>query len=442
MNNFFRIYFPFLITFINKRLITQTDIVFAAIFGSSAIAAAGIPNNLMIIDQITAMAITPILSMKIADLYNNNRNQFQFSIEGFLTSLFKLSVILSILGFCLYPILLKLIVKEDDVLQLSCDSLFWLNLSIVPEFFRYCMSVCLNSCKKGNFVIAYSCFEVVMNIILNYVFVKCFDFGYVGIYIATFIVSSITCILTFNKMKSEYNISIINIFFKFSKDMFQFLSLIKTSIEFARICVEKISFLLMICVINLLSKSDVVMSAFTISLGIYFLVLMPNIALMRTITVCYIQEKLEFDKYKYKIIMGGFCLNSCIAVFIFVNKLFIIESIFGIENHQLAYLTSIYINMVLLLIPLQAIITFQRGMLYAHEKIKFLALIDIFNYIFFVIPLFIIGQIHSSPILTWSGFFIAQISCLLFFDIVLHERFFMFRKKYMTFLNIRADAGL
>lgn len=390
-------------------------------FGSSAIAAAGIPNNLMIIDQITAMAIAPILSMKIADLYN--RNQLQFSMEDFLAQLFKLSVTLSIVGFCLYPIILKLIVKEDDVLQLSYDSLFWLNLSIVPEFFRYSMSICLNSCKKGNFVMVYSCLEVGMNILLNYVLVKYFNFGYVGIYIATFIVSSITCILTFNKIKSDYPISIINIFLKFSKSMFQFISLIKVSIEFTRVCIEKSSFLVMICVINLFSKSDFVMSAFTISWGIYFLILMPNIALMRTVTVCFIQEKIEFDNYKYKIIIGSISINICIAAFIFINKYFIIESIFCIESHKLADLTSNYINMVLLLIPLQAILTLQRGVLYAKEKIKILALIDIFNYILFVIPLFVIGELFGNTILMWSGFFIAQVSCLICFSVVLHPAF-------------------
>lgn len=421
MKKFFKIYFPFLITFLNKRLVTQTDIIFAAMFGSSAIAAAGIPNSLMIIDQITAMSIAPILSMKVADLYK--KNQLKFEMSDLLASLFKIGIILSILGFCLYPLILKLIVKDDTVLNLSSEALFWLNLAIIPEFFGYCMSICLNATQRGRYVLIYSCLEVIINIVLNYIFAKYFNLGFKGIYIATFIVSTITCILTFNQLISKYSLLMLKQFFKLSKNAFRLFPLVKISVEFIRVCVERASFLIMICIINILSKGDLIMTAFTIALGLYLLMLMPYMALMRTITIYSIQEPIEFQQHKNRITIGSICAGFLIIMIIFYQKSFIIKTIYNINDSNLISLTSDYISIILLILPLQALITVQRGMLYAQEKIKLLAVIDIFNNVFFIVPLFIIGQIFSNPILTWSGFFVAQLICLSYFGIFLHKQF-------------------
>lgn len=417
MKNFFKIYFPFLIVFINKRVLTQTDIVFAAMFGSSAIAAAGIPNNLMIVDQIIAMSITPFLSMKVADLYN--KDKLKFEINELLASLFKLGVILSVFGFCIYPMILKLIIKDAAVANLSLESLFWLNLAIIPEFFRYGMSICLNATKRGRYVLIYSCLEIFINILLNYIFALYLNLGFKGIYIATFVVSLISCILTLNQVISRYTIIMFKEFFKLSKSVFSLFPLLKISIEAIRIFVERASFLVIICIINILPNSDLNMSAFTIALGLYLLILMPSMALMRTIIIYSIQEPIEFIRYKSRISIASIIAIFFIIIIIYSQKLLIIKKIYNIYDPNLTSLTSNYISIVLILILLQTFTTFQRGMLYALEKTKLLAVIDICNNVVFIVPLFLIGQLFSNPILTWSGFYIAQLVCLACFSFTL-----------------------
>lgn len=421
MKNFLALYFPFLISFINKRLITQTDIFFASLFGGAAIAAAGLPNNIMLIDQIMAMAIVPILSSTIADWYNKRELELKF--EHLLAGLFKLSILLSFIGFCVYPLVLKLVVSDLEVLKLSNKALFWLNLSIIPEFFRYSISVCLNATNKGKYVLIYSSIEVILNLLLNWFFVKYLGFGFVGIYIATFIVSSSTCLLTYMKISSDYpSVSFVQLF-KFPDLKIQLISFKNTSFEFIRVCVEKFSFLLMICIISLFSKNDNVLVAFTISLGIYFLMLMPQVALMRSLTIYLIQKNNEFKQNILKISFFSFFLTITITITVLFYKQWILSTLYNVKDIELLQLSSNYINILIPLLSLRIISTIQRGIVYANELIKFLAIIDIISFLIFILPLFSAGQYVENSYITWIGFYIAEMFSIISLYLMLSGEF-------------------
>ena len=422
MKQFFYLYSTLVLTFINKRLIYQIDLIFSSVFGSIAIAAAGVPNSLMVIDQITALAITPILVTKLTEHYKQNNEKRILNL--LIPALFKLSVILSTVGFIVYPKLLNYIVKDSNEFALISSAIFWLNCTTISEFFRYCLSLCLNSNNKNHLVLRYSCLELLLKLVLNFIFVKFLLYGFEGLYIATFITSSITCLLTYKEVVNKNYFLLFNSIRQMRRIyevLFYELLVSNFTVEFFRIFVEKISFVIIIYAINCISPNDLIMSAFTIAMGFYFLILMTQIALMRTINIYSFQFRSKFEEYKNKITFFAVVFTTLLSVIILFTKYWIIENVFHIYNSEHVNITSDYISMVSILLVFNVISSIQRGRLYVYQKNKCMAYFDIIHYLLIIVPLFIAGLLYNNTYLSWSGFFLAEINSIIFFKITLNK---------------------
>lgn len=122
---------------------------------------------------------------------------------------------------------------------------------------------------------------------------------------------------------------------------------------------------------------------------------MPQIALMSALTI-YSLQAINFKRNIKKIAVGSFCVVLITSLIIISINPWIIENVFHIDDLETARLTHTYINMLLFLLPLHVITTIQRGIFYAYGDIKYLTLLDIFNYVIFIIPIFTIGQFPEN----------------------------------------------
>lgn len=123
---------------------------------------------------------------------------------------FVLGVIMTVVGYFLSPVLLKVMKTPDEILPLSVKYFKVYFLGVIFTLMYNCGSSIFRAIGDSRHPLYYLIVACIVNVVLDLLFVAVLDFGIYGAAFATIISQAVSAILTFIKLiidKTEYQIS-------------------------------------------------------------------------------------------------------------------------------------------------------------------------------------------------------------------------------------------
>lgn len=401
-------YFPILFGFIFFRLMTQTDLFMISEFGENAIAVLGIPGKLMILDMIVAFSLGPVISVMVAKNKDNLND-----IPSSLTFSLIIGLILMILGLPVYLYLLKEISNVAEILSLGKQAVLIMTFSIPIRMVSYISSMILHSCGKGKFVTPIDILLLLTNGILNYFLMYYLKFGAIGCFISTYICSFIEMSFLLFLIKK---LGLTNKLIKIPKWIWIKNLFSNVKFEFFRNCLEHLSSIVILLIIGHLATSKVILVSYSAASEIQLFLLMPLIALMRTVSIQTSTDLKLFNKEYIHSFIKPFYYLLLISLFFLISSYFLLpfigksllhlsdDSFHWWEISMICFLIASIINVFNFTL---------KGILQGHDKFPLLFKIELLTLWPIYIPTMGLGIYFGNPWLMWSGLIIVAVIELL-----------------------------
>ncbi len=390
--------YPFFLTFIVGRLISQTDLIMASKISASAAAAFAIPVRVSIIDMIVAFSLAPVISVLVAE--KSNRKEREHIVQMCITFTFYISLVLTMLGLVVYPMLVNALVPHTEIAMLATSAVTWLTLSIPMRLCYFSISMAIHGTGNGKFLPIVGVFNFGLNILLNYIFIYPLNFGFTGIYIATFITSIVSLVyaaLILNR-KSGISIRLVKLDKSWSLNFIK-----KQAAELSRVASDRVlSFVEIAIVASSLSSA---LLAFSIGAEFLFLLYTPFVAITRGAAIEITKRTFAEFAEKYDSIRShsrnGFILLSLLSLGLLPFWREIAEQGYSIPDSSIEWWKYIFIFGIIA-IPFKWVDSLQRASFQADKKIGDIAMIDIFSDWLLSIPILFIGINLDSPKVAFS----------------------------------------
>lgn len=395
--------YPFFLTFIVGRLINQTDLIMASQISANAAAAFAIPVRVSVIDMIVAFSLAPVISVLVAE--KSSLQERIDVVQKCLTLTFYLSLVLTILGLGLYPVLVNFLVTDREISQLASSAVTWLTLSIPMRLCYFAISMAIHGTGNGRFLPIVGIFNLALNILLNYIFIYTLGFGFSGIYIATFITSIVSLMYAAWVLykKSGISLMLVRLETSWCRQFFE-----KQFAEFSRVASDRILSLVEIAIVA--SALSAALLSFSIGAEFLFLLYTPFVALLRGATIEITKSGFKDFKSKYASIESlskkGFIGLALFALILIPFSQVIAEKGYNMPANSWDWWKYIYIFGCLAL-PFKWVDSFQRASFQADKQMSVLAKTDIVIDWFFSIPVLFLGIYLNSPLIAFSIFIIS-----------------------------------
>ncbi len=283
------------------RLVDQTDLAMMNRISENAAAALISVKGISFVDFVVALTAVPIIGVL---LRKTDSQEVKERRSGVFCRKFLLCTIATTL-FCAvcYPVLVVLSVKDDSLERMCLSLLPPLILNLPGKMMQFFFSTLLCVYGRANFVSAFWIATVVLNVILNAIFMRIF--GYTGCIVSTVVVTLLVCLSFFFNLAKNFNL--VRNFFSSEPCEFPFRSCFS---EGGRIVVERISgYLFFILCIRLSTQSDFTKIGIIRELSSLFLV--PFVACMRGASMSFSKSK---NRLRQKMELGivFFVLVTCV----------------------------------------------------------------------------------------------------------------------------------
>ncbi|MCU7926980.1 MAG: polysaccharide biosynthesis C-terminal domain-containing protein [Candidatus Thiodiazotropha sp. (ex Dulcina madagascariensis)] len=406
--NFFRIFFPMMLSFVSSRLITQTDLIMLSPLGESAVAAYSIPTRVMLFDLIVALALGPVVSVAIAKL--TKIEDRRILIKNAISTAMYLGSILMLIGLMVYPYIVASIVGNQHVETLANGAVLYLTLSIPIRLTQFIGAMVLYGSGRGKEITPYILGAVIVNAALNWLFIYYLQFGFEGCYIATILTSIFELYVTLHLLSKDIRVFQI---FKLPDIGWIKSVLDKIGSEWGRLVSFQIVNMTMLGLFAINSDWVSRLSAFSIAVDLQAFMLMPLIATMRSVAIALAaRPELKSAYYIYRslsrITLGGLMVVIPVAV---------IFALFGVSAGRVLYGLSAeamtwwipFVFITSLLLPLYFWNALQRGAWQSQGRFSFIFMVEAFTQWALLLPIMYIGLKLGNPWMSWSGILIAEI---------------------------------
>ena len=253
------------------RIVDQTDLVMMKRISEDAAASLLSLRSVSFVDFIIALTVVPILGVMLQK--SNNQEEKELLTGVFAKKFVFCAILTTLFSSILYPTLLFLSVKDESVRSLTLVLVVPLVLNIPGKMMQFFFSTSLCVHKRTKPVTIFWSLTVVLNIVMNFLFMR--FFGSVGCLISTVFVTLFVCTGFFIILSRDFNLS--KNFFKKFETKIPVGPMIS---EGFRIVVEKMSgYIFFIICMNFSTKSD--FTQIGIMNGLMTLLLVPFIAGMR-----------------------------------------------------------------------------------------------------------------------------------------------------------------
>lgn len=414
-NEIFKVLFPILLSFMTGRIILQTDLIMLAPLGEVATAAFGVPSRIMLIDIIAAFAIAPVVSVMVATA--KTEHEKKIAIQGSLSFSAYLSVALTLAGLIFYPAIINAVVKNNAVAEMASGAVLWLTLAIPARLLQFVGAMILFGSNRGRHLIPIFGISIFLNGVLNWLLIYRLEMGFLGSYVATFIISHLEVVWMFWLLRKDTSLRTIIQFPKFAWVS----SFIKNiGAELARL----ISWQLLWFVILMLLSSNAHwvsrLSAYSVAMEFYFFLMMPLMAFMRC-TAIFLGPHAELNGHQLyvsakRLALLGMLVTALVSVGILIGGKYIGEMIYHLNSEAMDWWKPfIFITSVML--PLYYLNSIQRGIWQSKKQFRFLFLLEASASWGIFLPAAYVGFNTSNPWLVWGGMAIMEIvvACILFY---------------------------
>jgi len=406
---FLRIFIPLMMALLASKAVVHTDLLMIAPLGEMYLAAYAVPTRIMMVDAIVAFALAPIISVLVG------RSDDSDSRYGHITLSISIcvyaAVVLTGFGLLVYPLVAEQVISDEVVLGLSLPALLILTLAIIFRMLYFLGSMILYALDQGRKVIPCLIIAVIFNAILNWYFIYFLDYGFVGAYYATFLVSVFECAYIIYHLRSYLSfVSVLKI-----PDWSEVFPLFKgAGAEFARLA-SLFTFQLVVLAVYA-SDTDWVleMGVYSVAIELYILLSVPMIAAMRSCAIVAARQSKDVDRLGLNHFIMPVYTRGVACIVLFALVFFMIHSQLATDWYHIS--DNVYdwwvsfVVLSVLTLPFLFFNALNRGVWQSENNYGILLKVDFFTQWFVALPLVMTGLYLSSSWLAWSWMLVVEIS--------------------------------
>ena len=398
---FLRAYVPMLLSFMASRILIQTDLAMVAPVGEIETAAFSVPMRVMLVDTIVALAIGPVIAVAVAR-DDNTADRAQI-VNNALSLSYYLGILLLAIGLLVYPSLVQVLVENEHVERLAKPAVLWLTFAIPARFVQFIGSMVLFASGRGRAVVPMLLVSIGLNVVLNWILIYRLNLGFEGSYISTFIISHVELLWTLWLLRSQVSITRLVSFPKGGARHF----MDGISAELARVLSWQLLWLALLALFNADAGKTARLSAYSVTVELYFFLTMSLIAAMRSTAIVFAGQidhlagRLNATLRPILVIGVIVCVLTSLALVFFGP--FLAQRVFHLSADALPWWqASVFI--IAATFPISYVNAIQKGLWQSCNKFKLVFLVEAAICWMILFPVMYAGVSYDEPWLAWGGF--------------------------------------
>ncbi|MFD0379710.1 MATE family efflux transporter [Streptomyces sp. NPDC059525] len=185
---------PMVVASVMGQAIAQTDLWVISTLGEQAVAAAAVPQRLLLLDSITAMAMGPVVGLSVAGAVSAHARRR--AVQGGLVGATAAGLLIAAAGLAVLPYLLDTLVAAPGIRDDARSALLWLLIAAPVRLAQFVGAMALFALRRSRPLLTLYAVAVVANAALDWFFVHGAGLGFAGAYAATSVIAALECAVT------------------------------------------------------------------------------------------------------------------------------------------------------------------------------------------------------------------------------------------------------
>ncbi|MFB7169890.1 MATE family efflux transporter [Streptomyces sp. NPDC056254] len=185
---------PMMVASVMGQAIAQTDLWVISTLGEEAVAAAAVPQRLLLLDAITAMAMGPVVGLSVAGAVSAHARRR--AVQGGLIGATAAGLLIAALGLAVLPYLVDALVAAPAIRDNTQSALVWLLIATPVRLAQFVGAMALFALRRSRPLLVLYAVAVLANAALDLLLVHGAGMGFAGAYAATSVIAAIECAVT------------------------------------------------------------------------------------------------------------------------------------------------------------------------------------------------------------------------------------------------------
>ncbi|MFF4326869.1 polysaccharide biosynthesis C-terminal domain-containing protein [Streptomyces sp. NPDC001591] len=185
---------PMVVASVMGQAIAQTDLWVISTLGEQAVAAAAVPQRLLLLDAITAMAMGPVVGLSVAGAVSAHTRRR--AVQGGLVGATAAGLLIAVAGLAVLPYLVDTLVAAPGIRGDARSALVWLLIAAPVRLAQFVGAMALFALGRSRPLLILYAVAVAANGALDWFFVHGAGLGFAGAYAATSVIAALECAVT------------------------------------------------------------------------------------------------------------------------------------------------------------------------------------------------------------------------------------------------------
>ncbi|MER7850197.1 MATE family efflux transporter [Kitasatospora sp. NPDC096077] len=185
---------PMMVASVMGQAIAQTDLWVISTLGEQAVAAAALPQRLLLLDSITAMAMGPVVGLSVAGARSAHARRR--AVQGGLVGAAAAGLLVAAIGLAVLPYLVDTLPAAPGIRDDTRSALFWLLAAAPVRLAQFVGAMALFALRRSRPLLTLYGVAVVANAALDWFLVHGAGLGFAGAYAATSAIAALECAVT------------------------------------------------------------------------------------------------------------------------------------------------------------------------------------------------------------------------------------------------------
>jgi Na+-driven multidrug efflux pump len=384
--------------------------------GADAVGAYSVPSRVMLLDMIVALALGPVVSVIMAKA--NQTGEQEKVINNVLSLGLFFGIFLALCGLLIYPQIVEYLVADNEVASLSQQAVFYLTLAIPIRLMLFLGFMLIHGDGRGKAIMPLVFITIVLNGVLNWLFIYQMEFGFKGCYSATIITSMVELLIVLYLLsRSGSRLLMLGI-----PDKHWVLDILrKGGAEWGRLVSYQVVSLVLLALFAMDHGQAVQLEIFTLSTELMALLFMPMIAAMRSTAIILaslpqLQSQSQIFRSLRHVAISGLSITFIFGLLILIAEDQVWSRLYGISSTAFVWWHP-FLVVLAVTMPINYVNSLQRGVWQSRERYAFLFFVDFIVQWFILLPCVFVGIYFGNAWLTWMGWLIAEVSIAIVFFI-------------------------
>ncbi|MDD4965083.1 MAG: MATE family efflux transporter [Gallionella sp.] len=400
---FWRAFLPMLLTFGVAQLVLQVDLVMLSRLGASATVACIAIIRIALLDMMLMIAVGSVTSVLVSQA--RQEGNVNIVVQYALSTAAILGGVAMVVGWLCYPHLATWLVGRGEVSTFVQDAVFWYSLGAPFRVVAATAIFTLHALGEGQRVVIWKCIELLLKISLNTLLIFTLALGFKGSYIASLIVTLVTCSWSLHRLHQQMDFQLRLPEAAWLRDFLR-----KVGWEAQRLLSAQLFALLTLALFasSYFAPTELArLSAYTSGTALMMLLSAPLVALMRSLAFqlagCSPQSMLS----ALKVLAGvGLPLVMLVSIALYFSGDYLGKVLYGQQNDRW---WSPLILVLALSLPLRFFNNLQRALLQARQAFASVARMESVVTWGLDLPLIMLGLYLNNPLLTYSHVLLSEL---------------------------------